>query len=838
MSGKQKLVFDPSLATEAANIPDKGTRHRALAIGGARNELIAVGELIQRARTAERDLSTRDFESSFLPGTAQYARGTLDDYTAAYGELASRGYGKCVTVTFFESGETRTYRVAQANVTVVDGVDHQIDVINRLAPVAQFLVSAQIGDVLSFPMHGEAEVIAVELVSDWREGPQDIGQLTCLWSDANEGASTIKIQQCRESVANFDPTSSAYVEAAKKPQETVVSGVFSLSHEFYTQTSRAQEELIRRHGRGVLWVEGVAGSGKTSVGLGLLKALHDRRLFKEGEEGHDSFFTVQSNMLAVVLNPQLVGYLRETCRQLHLGDVPVQDYGEVRRRLQRHFSKALALGGGEGSKKRFKLDQSIASRPTMAVVRDIEGAIFDVWIEDIRTRVKRVVDDAVTDFPSVRLQVKPGPRELIDLNGLVSGWLREWSAQLFVQLDGRRNGTSGFAADRLSTFLEDQYQQAVSPFREAARWYMYDGVWSTRPRRHQSDAEIIDLPLTPFERERFLNEADFQHLVSARERLFERLVTALRLSRESAPQLVSWYESALTVLAEKSKKYLRPLQRLRDGLLAGGDVDVLLAILMMAVRGYRDSSKRSLFGIRAIEHSSIVFVDEVQDFSEIQLLTLSMLADPERSAMVVVGDQCQQLTDGGVADVEKCFPAHGHLVPVFLDRNFRQTENLGAFSFDIRKRVGGRVPEQHPKWIATSGELQFRKHEDSAAMVNALLDMLLESRDSLTTTVIAPTPERAKELYERLLPKLEENFVEADLTLDGRDLTRVDVIHFTYPLPAKGLEFQAVFVPYWEEFDLSPGQSGDGAYVAVSRAKSTLTLLTGAPTSQFPFAGQ
>lgn len=835
MSRKEKLIFDPSREAGIANIPDKMIRHRAVAIGGARNELVAVGELIQSARAKERDLSTRDFDSSFVPGTAQYARGALDDHTAAYGELASRGYGKCVTVAFFDTGEVRTYRVAQANVTVVEGVDHQIDVINRLSPVAQFLVSAQVGEVLTFPKHGEAEVIAVELVSDWREGPQDIGQLTCVWVDASDGGSKIQIQHCRESVATFDPTSTAQVGAAQTTQETVVSGVFSLSHEFYTQTSRAQEELIRRHGRGVLWVEGVAGSGKTSVGLGLLKALHDRRLFSENEDGHDAFFTVQSNMLAVVLSPQLVGYLRETCRQLHLGDVPVQDYGEVRRKIQRHFSKALGLSGSEESKKRFKLDQGIVSRPTMAVVRDIEGAIFDVWLEDIRARVKRVVDDDVSEFPSVRLQLKPGPRDLVDLNGLVSGWLAEWSKEFLAHLEARRTNTSRFATDRLSTFLEDQYQRAVSPFREPARWYFDSGVWSTRPPRKGGSAEVIDLPLTPFERERFLNEAEFQQLVAARERLFERLVTALRLSRESAPQLVGWYESALKVLAEKNKKYARPLQRVTEGLLAGGDVDVLLAILMMAVRGYRDSSKRSLFGIRAMEHSTIVFVDEVQDFSEIQLFTLSMLADPERSAMVVVGDQCQQLTDGGVADVENCFPGHGHIEPVFLDRNFRQTENLGSFSFDIRGRVGGRVPDQYPKWIATPGELEFKEHTNSDAMADDLFDLLINARDSLTTTVIAPSPERAKELYELLLPRLEENFVEADLTLDGRDLTRVDVIHFTCPLPAKGLEFQTVFVPYWEEFDLSPGQSGDGAYVAVSRAKTRLRLLSASACSQFPF---
>lgn len=124
---------------------------------------------------------------------------------------------------------------------------------------------------------------------------------------------------------------------------------FGLSETFYLNRTLQQDEVISRSPLGAMYVEGVAGSGKTSAALGRTKMLCDfnaRNVFSEadfleilgdaGEYWSERFagqFSQESSV-GFVRTGELIQYLKETCRRLDLPNLPVEEYPELRSRLK------------------------------------------------------------------------------------------------------------------------------------------------------------------------------------------------------------------------------------------------------------------------------------------------------------------------------------------------------------------------------------------------------------------------------------------------------------------------------------------------------------------------
>jgi hypothetical protein len=124
---------------------------------------------------------------------------------------------------------------------------------------------------------------------------------------------------------------------------------YGLSERFFTHQTAEQNQIITRTPLGPMFVEGVAGSGKTSAALGRTKMLStfsassvgDEKLFREVlGEGQDYWSAEfadkfsQQSCVGFVRTGELIQYLQETCRRIDLPDLPVHEFKELQSRLR------------------------------------------------------------------------------------------------------------------------------------------------------------------------------------------------------------------------------------------------------------------------------------------------------------------------------------------------------------------------------------------------------------------------------------------------------------------------------------------------------------------------
>ncbi len=125
---------------------------------------------------------------------------------------------------------------------------------------------------------------------------------------------------------------------------------YGLSEVFYVNRTREQDQVIARSPIGAMFVEGVAGSGKTSAALGRTKMLCD---FNETSVTEEAAFREiagqslahwsgkfagkfsQEGSIGFVRTGELIQYLKETCRRIDLPNLPVAEFKELQVRLRR-----------------------------------------------------------------------------------------------------------------------------------------------------------------------------------------------------------------------------------------------------------------------------------------------------------------------------------------------------------------------------------------------------------------------------------------------------------------------------------------------------------------------
>lgn len=126
---------------------------------------------------------------------------------------------------------------------------------------------------------------------------------------------------------------------------------YGLSERFFTHQTIEQNQIIARSPVGAMFVEGIAGSGKTSAALGRTKMLttfnaasvSDEQLFRDvvgqGQDYWSADFAgqfSQESCIGFVRTGELIQYLQETCRRIDLPNLPVHEYKELQTRLREH----------------------------------------------------------------------------------------------------------------------------------------------------------------------------------------------------------------------------------------------------------------------------------------------------------------------------------------------------------------------------------------------------------------------------------------------------------------------------------------------------------------------
>ena len=283
-------------------------------------------------------------------------------------------------------------------------------------------------------------------------------------------------------------------------------------------------------------------------------------------------------------------------------------------------------------------------------------------------------------------------------------------------------------------------------------------------------------------------------------------------------------------------------EQLQARKLAEEDIDLLLCLAHIVGRGFSGTPQT----LSEPPFYQAVFVDEVQDFTEQQIYLMVEQARPEYRAITVVGDVAQKLLNGSVIDILACFP--GKRVPrVQLTENLRQLEAPGlawftaCFRAELQDGLTGYEPSEDLRARMTEHANRLRGPElllvaDEEDLREQVVDALQRVQPHQTAAVILRDPESAAAFFGTCKTSLVAQMVEAELS-DKIDLSRRHVRHFTSVTHAKGLEFDVVIVPYLEQYDLTDPTHINRLYVALTRARRKLVLLSDASYSSPLFDG-
>jgi len=177
----------------------------------------------------------------------------------------------------------------------------------------------------------------------------------------------------------------------------------SLDEHFFLNRTPNQDKIISRAPVGPMWVEGVAGSGKTSAALGRTKMLcdfnsnevTDRETFRSilGDdfdywEGEFAGKFSQDGSVGFVRTAELIQYLKETCSRLCMPVLPVLEYHELRFKLQSY--RQLESSGGSGKRFKHSSDEGHSLTTTLAWLNAARLALARVIATDLQKLIVEV----------------------------------------------------------------------------------------------------------------------------------------------------------------------------------------------------------------------------------------------------------------------------------------------------------------------------------------------------------------------------------------------------------------------------------------------------------------
>lgn len=198
----------------------------------------------------------------------------------------------------------------------------------------------------------------------------------------------------------------------------------SLDEYFFLNRTMAQDKIISRAPVGPMWVEGVAGSGKTSAALGRTKmlcdfnsnAVSDRETFRAilGDdfdywEGEFAGKFSQEGSIGFVRTAELIQYLKETCSRLGMPSLPVVEYHELRSRLRAY--RHLESSGGTGKRFKHSSDQEQGLGTTLAWLNAARLAVAQVIADSLHAQLSSIDSEHLQLLPSHQLSLFVAARQ-------------------------------------------------------------------------------------------------------------------------------------------------------------------------------------------------------------------------------------------------------------------------------------------------------------------------------------------------------------------------------------------------------------------------------------------
>jgi hypothetical protein len=552
----------------------------------------------------------------------------------------------------------------------------------------------------------------------------------------------------------------------------------ALGAQFFTRTTRQQEEAVKAV-RGVTVVNGIAGTGKTSIALGRLKFFAN---FRSGEHLQDYGLNPNdwadfdsSDMVGFVLSPSLVQYLKQTAEDLEMR-IKIVDFEEFRnqeRQSRRIFGRPFKRSPDLNS----QIQQTVSWLSALGRVASIHiaDAIDKIQMEAL-TRPSTLDGSRITEsrWREIEGQLwRAGP-----LRGRITGLVRylrsEGSATTFpLQGIGNAIDRDVRFSDRETVALTDWERRAI---REA----------------------ILNISLRFF---RLLNPSE--------------LYLAIHKSASLKTTLAAHFGTQLDVANQASE---RTAARLEERLVTDDDLVSTLCLNALICDEF-DRDLREFPYLRTFSDRVGVFIDEYQDFSEQQVFLMGVRAKRKYRQITASGDTGQRLHVGGTANIANAFPYVTEPVrQILLDTNFRQSKALALLSQSFRAFTDG-----GERNVAEPCGAPIQVYLDQRGFAEFMTTKISSLPDTASVAVISPNEDTARKWFDMMAPGLQSAFRNPIIS-DRTRLTERLKTHFTTPLEAKGLEFDVAVIPDISEFNEADLISLNGLYVAVSRPRHAILL--------------
>lgn len=847
---------------------------------------------------------------------------------SAYTEFLRVAWGKAIRIRTEKKGEI-VYRLSQA-VAIIPG----LDIATPQSPVGRLVNIARAGDIYESSILGEYSIEDVWyferfVANEYLENLKNFKKMTSEgenifsidnllgWLKNYGKRPPVEIEEDAkegESDSIWDEVTFESGEAEEEPssliEDTEETKSISLPTGFYVNLSAYQYDAAHSGANGLVFVFGVAGSGKTSVALGRSKSLAQLGQLPKDDRLYNQDFP-EETQIGIVRTGELISYLKDTCNMLSLHRLPVVEYREVYEELKAHWDIEQSKNNNKGPKyflarrnnnsdieTRAKWFHYISetmckvfSRQALMLMNNIPGSVSSID-GDIFFKINEIL--AADIAQSLNSKAPLGFLSRID-DSIQKSFDKLFSQTVWigipsddeniVWLNERHHNISDYLIGKkkvLCLFVSARNVQIIIPQEKIDTWkeWVPDGATHSLQKGNEipdyisfplADGNTIEVKLilahdnelakyakdgslrfykgigerTQTVRTRKLWLAHMPRIVANnehqegaekntrewRKKVRNRVLANIKKSLNIIP--ADLFSKTIHYLAEKHQGQYALLlknkqQQIISNKLSESDIDLLIAFMASITRGInRDSPFISQIEIKPAPYRSSVFIDEVQDFSEIQVYLLSLLADPKYNSVTAVGDAAQCLYRIA-SDISVSFPSQAWqgAKRQELTENIRQQHvpTINALSSAFRNKYIDDV-------LINTGDY-IRNESLSAFHATSSINQLRQTYKIISTinrkesvVIVVPSIERAKETITKLKPHLRERQHRECAYSNTIDLSKKYIAHVTTPINIKGLEFDHLIALYLDEYDINDANNRNAIYVMFSRPKSELYLI-------------
>ena len=411
----------------------------------------------------EESILKSEEELGILEGIVRYATKEMQ-FDPKYQELRRVGFGKTVVIRK-EDGSTESFRVSQANLVYPNRASGYA---TPLSPVGRLCTIVNEGDVRYSKAWGEYEIIEVRnfIRYEYEKAEDNINNFKIMGCGdikkilrVNNLKSAIKTlkeyleirsttsEESNSEIEDITPFTDSQDflieeeddysfdtfiveddEAEFFDEDEDQYDYYGHSATFYLNRTKQQDDVMSRSPQGPLIVEGIAGSGKTCAALGRAKVLCDftsdnakdseKTSYYLGESeddnewmSYDSTFFSQDSSVGFVRTGELIQYLKASCLELNLPNLPVREYKELQDRLmrQRNIEQSEKVKARE-TKSKYQLSPELFYSPdtetSMLWVAHADKIIannLDIYYQEIETIFNKI-EESIRDSNPIFLE--------------------------------------------------------------------------------------------------------------------------------------------------------------------------------------------------------------------------------------------------------------------------------------------------------------------------------------------------------------------------------------------------------------------------------------------------